>query len=82
MPRVARSAVQHALGAGGVSVLVISGDVLHQSPASPAGRSDVLIAKAIATPPAEQVTALAQRLNQATSVTLFCGAGVADARRR
>jgi pyruvate dehydrogenase (quinone) len=35
MPRVARSAVQHALGRGGVAVLAISGDVLHRSPASP-----------------------------------------------
>src|ERR1700753_1284490 len=36
MPRVARSAVRHSLGRGGVSVLVISGDVLHRTPASAA----------------------------------------------
>jgi pyruvate dehydrogenase (quinone) len=79
MPRVARSAVQHALGRGGVSVLAISGDVLHRSPATPTGRSDVLIAKATAGPPADQVRALAERLNQAGRVTLFCGAGVEGA---
>ena len=80
MPRVARSAVQHALGRGGVSVLAISGDLLHRSPAAPTGKSDVLVAKATAVPPAEQVRALAERLNQAGRVTLFCGAGVHGAR--
>jgi pyruvate dehydrogenase (quinone) len=79
MPRVARAAVQHALGRGEVSVLAISGDVLHRSPAAPTGKSDVLVAKATAVPPGEQVRALAERLNQAESVTLFCGAGVEGA---
>lgn len=51
MPRVARAAVQHALGRGGVSVLAISGDVLHRSAAAPTGKSDVLIAKATVVPP-------------------------------
>jgi pyruvate dehydrogenase (quinone) len=76
MPRVARSAVQHALGRGCVSVLAISGDVLHRSPATATGKSDVLVAKATSSPPRGQVRALAERLNQAETVTLFCGAGV------
>ena len=79
MPRVARAAVQHALGRGGVSVLAISGDVLHRSAAAPTGKSDVLIAKATVVPPGEQVRALAERLDQAETVTLFCGAGVEGA---
>jgi pyruvate dehydrogenase (quinone) len=79
MPRVARSAVQHALGRGGVSVLAISGDVLYHSPEAPTGRSDVLVTKATASPPTEQVRALAERLNHAASVTLFCGGGVEGA---
>ena len=79
MPRVARSAVQHSLGRQGVSVLVISGDVLHRAPASATGKTDLLIPRAIPTPPTEQVQALAERLNQADTVTLFCGAGVEGA---
>ncbi len=79
MPRVARSAVRHALGGRGVSVLAISGDVLHRSSASPTGRTDVLIAEATPTPAPDQVGALAQRLNEAETVTLFCGAGVQGA---
>jgi len=79
MPRVARSAVRHALARGDVSVLAISGDVLHRSPVDPTGTTDVLIAKAIANPPTEQVQALAERLNTAGTVALFCGAGVENA---
>ena len=79
MPRVARSAVRHSLGRGGVSVLVISGDVLHRTPASAAAKTDVLIPRAIPTPAPGQVQALAERLNQADTVTLFCGAGVEGA---
>jgi pyruvate dehydrogenase (quinone) len=79
MPRVARSAVQHALGGGGVAVLTISGDVLHQSQASPTGKSDALIPTATVTPTADRAQALAERLNEAKTVTLFCGAGVKDA---
>jgi len=76
MPRVARTAVQHALGREAVSVLVVSGDVLHRDPVHPTGKSAVTPATAVATPPSDQVQALAERLNAAQTVTLFCGAGV------
>jgi pyruvate dehydrogenase (quinone) len=79
MPRVARSAVQHALGRGGVAVLAISGDVLHRSPTSPTGTTDALTPRATVTPTPDRVRALADRLNEADTVTLFCGAGVKDA---
>src|ERR1700751_5001727 len=55
MPWVARSAVQHALGGGGVAVLAISGDVLHRSPASPTGKTDALTPRATVTPTADRV---------------------------
>jgi thiamine pyrophosphate-dependent acetolactate synthase large subunit-like protein len=35
MPRLARTAIQTALGRGGVSVLVLPGDVLHRPAAHP-----------------------------------------------
>jgi pyruvate dehydrogenase (quinone) len=79
MPRVARSAVQHALGRGGVAVLAISGDVLHRSPPNATGKTDALTPMATVTPTADRVRALAERLNEADTVTLFCGAGVKDA---
>jgi pyruvate dehydrogenase (quinone) len=79
MPRVARIAAQHALGAGAVSVLVISGDVLHRTATQPTGSSYVSRPKATIVPAREQVTALAESLNAAATVTLFCGAGVEGA---
>ena len=79
MPRVARIAAQHALGAGGVSVLVISGDVLHRAAPQPTGSSYVSRPRATITPAREQVEVLAERLNAAATVTLFCGAGVEGA---
>jgi pyruvate dehydrogenase (quinone) len=79
MPRVARTAVAHALGRGGVSVLAISGDVLQRRAAQPTGASQVLSSTAHVSPAPEQVRALADHLNAAATVALFCGAGVQDA---
>src|SRR6201991_224268 len=72
MPRLARTAVQHALGREAVSVLVVSGDVLHRDPVHPTGQSAVVPATAVATPSSAQVDALAEKLNAAGKVTLFC----------
>jgi len=79
MPRLARSAVQHSRGLGGVSVLVVSGDVFHRRAASPTGESAPAPRSGAVVPSDEQVRALAERLDAAETVTLFCGAGVAGA---
>ncbi|MQY04786.1 pyruvate dehydrogenase [Actinomadura macrotermitis] len=79
MPRVVRTAVQHAVGGGGVAVVVLPGDVAQQDVAEPAGEHDLLTRFGTVRPPAEQVDQLARALNEAKTVTLFCGAGVRDA---
>lgn len=79
LPRLARVAIQHALGRGGVGVLVLPGDVLHLPPAHVTGQSAPLAAKGTVHPRDEQVRALAERLDTAETVTLFCGAGVRGA---
>jgi pyruvate dehydrogenase (quinone) len=79
MPRLARTAVQHALGRRGVSVLAIPGDVLHRAAVNRTGESSLPTVTATVIPAAEQVAALAERLNAAETVTLFCGAGTEDA---
>src|SRR6478736_4875733 len=63
MPRVARTAVQHALGRGGVAVLAISGDVLQRAATHTTGEGAATPATALATPVPDQVRALAERLN-------------------
>jgi pyruvate dehydrogenase (quinone) len=79
MPRLARSAIQHALGRRDVAVLTVSGDVLQRDAAHPTGASAFVPATAVASPPPEQAQALADRLDAARTVALFCGAGVAGA---
>ena len=79
MPRLARVAIQHAVGRGGVAVLVMPGDVLHRGAEHPTGESAPVTARGTLVPPADQVRALADRLNAASTVTLFCGAGVRGA---
>lgn len=80
MPRMQRIAQQHALGLGGVAVLVLPGDVAGMDAAHPTGHSDIVAATARKVPASEQVQALAQKIDDARSVTLFCGAGVREAR--
>jgi pyruvate dehydrogenase (quinone) len=79
MPRLARIAIQTALGRGGVSVLVLPGDVVQMSTAHPTGPSAPPVRRGAVVPPDDQVRALAERLDAADTVTLFCGAGVAGA---
>ncbi|MGH3764094.1 MAG: pyruvate dehydrogenase [Pseudonocardiaceae bacterium] len=79
MPRLARIAIQTALGRGGVGVLVLPGDVLHRPAAHPTGQGALTWQRGAVLPGEEQVRALAERLNNADTVTLFCGAGVVGA---
>ncbi|MFD0277010.1 pyruvate dehydrogenase [Kitasatospora sp. NPDC127111] len=79
LPRLLRIAIQHALGAHGVSVLAFPGDVAALPAAGPTGTSHFLTEQAVAAPPWSQVQALARALNEARRVALFCGAGVRGA---
>ena len=79
MPRVLRIAMQRALGHGGVSVLVVPGD-LAAAPATVAtGTGSPVVAAGRVTPAASQVRELADRLNAARKVMVFAGAGVRGA---
>jgi pyruvate dehydrogenase (quinone) len=71
--------MQQAIGHGGVSILVVPGDLLHRAAEHPTGESAPVTGRGIVVPPDDQVRALADRLNAAERVTLFCGAGVQGA---
>ena len=79
MPRLARIAIQHAVGRGGVAVLVTPGDVLHRAAEHPTGESAPVTVRGAVVPADDQVRELADCLNAARTVTLFCGAGVQGA---
>ena len=79
MPRLARIAIQHALGTPGVAVLVLPGDIAGQKAAGPADTTPVTAGRATAWPGEDDVRELARRINEADTVALFCGAGVRHA---
>ncbi|GHC73602.1 pyruvate dehydrogenase [Nocardiopsis terrae] len=79
MPRLARIAVQHALGTPGVAVLVLPGDVAGRAASGPADTTPVTAGRATAWPSEDDVRELARRINEADTVSLFCGAGVRGA---
>ncbi|AEW92477.1 MULTISPECIES: pyruvate dehydrogenase [Streptomycetaceae] len=79
MPRVLRIALQRAIGHQGVSVVVLPGDLAHAESGYPTGTSDLVTGLGRVLPPEDQVTALARKLDEAATVTLFCGAGVRGA---
>lgn len=81
MPRMLRIAIQHALGKRSVSVLVLPGDVASLTTTNPTGEGSFAIERATLTPKPSQVQALADKLNAAPTVTLFCGSGVRGAHR-
>src|SRR5262245_28801161 len=79
MPRLGRVAIQHAIGRGGVSVLVVPGDVLGRPAEHPTGTSRPVTVRGTLVPAESQARELADRLNSARTVMLFCGAGVRSA---
>jgi pyruvate dehydrogenase (quinone) len=79
MPRLLRVAIQEALGRRGVSVLVVPGDVADLEAAHPTGGSTLCVERGRVVPPAAAVRQLADAIDAADTVALFCGAGVRDA---
>ena len=81
LPYVLENAIRAAVGQRGVAVVVIPGDVaLRQAPKRDISPKAGLLPRApIVTPAAAELDALANLLNEAESVTLFCGRGCAGA---
>ena len=80
LPRLARIAIQHAVGLRGAAVLVLPGDVVGADAVTETGTSAPAVPRSASVPPADVLTDLARRLNDAETVTLFGGIGCADAR--
>ena len=80
--RVLHNAVQSTLSGGGVSVLVVPGDVFSADAAEETTLASSYARganKRVFPDPAE-AAALVQAINEANTVTLFCGYGARDAR--
>lgn len=79
MPRLLAIAIQTALTRRGVSVLIVPGDVALQKASVTAIPTDLHQAKPIVVPNAEEIQKVAALLNSAKKVTIFGGAGCANA---
>ena len=81
LPYVLENAVRAAVGLGGVAVVVIPGDVaLRPAPARALStRTGLLPPRPVVQPAPDELRALADLLNDAQRVTLFCGRGCAGA---
>jgi pyruvate dehydrogenase (quinone) len=79
MPHALRVAIQAALGKRGVAVVVLPGDLAAAESAGPTVPTALVSEPSPVKPATEQVQVLADALNRARTVTLFCGAGCRDA---
>jgi len=79
MPHNLRVAIQTAVGKRGVSVVVLPGDLAAEESGGPTVPTAMVTSPSPVRPAAEQVQALADAINAARTVTLFCGAGCAGA---
>ena len=80
-PRVLQTAMQHAIARRGVSVVVLPGDVAGMDVPSDVFANGAFDAVPVVRPADADLARLAELLNTARTVTLFCGIGSAGAHR-
>lgn len=81
--RVIHHAIQSTMAGNGVSVAVIPGDIAKEEASNGKFvRSRISAGRPVVFPDAAEAAQLVQAINEAETVTLFCGAGVAHAREQ
>lgn len=81
--RVLHNAIQSTMAGNGVSVIVIPGDVSEEEATDDTFvNSKIATGRQIVFPDPAEAADLVQAINDADSVTLFCGEGVRDAREQ
>ncbi|MCE4944201.1 pyruvate dehydrogenase [Streptomyces noursei] len=79
MPRVVQTAIQHAVGQGGVAVVSLPGDVAAEAAPERAVEHALVTSRPSVRPGDDEIDALARMVDEAAKVTLFCGSGTAGA---
>ncbi|MFB6568486.1 pyruvate dehydrogenase [Streptomyces noursei] len=79
MPRVVQTAIQHAVGQGGVAVVSLPGDVAAEAAPERAVEHALVTSRPSVRPGDDEIDALARMVDGAAKVTLFCGSGTAGA---
>ncbi|NDZ82897.1 MULTISPECIES: pyruvate dehydrogenase [unclassified Streptomyces] len=79
MPRLLQTAIQHAIGQSGVSVVTLPGDIAGAQAPDRTGESALVTSRPSVRPGEAEIEKLARLIDEADRVTLFCGAGTAGA---
>ncbi|MCP3820814.1 pyruvate dehydrogenase [Streptomyces sp. A3M-1-3] len=79
MPRLLQTAVQHAVGRSGVSVVTLPGDIAAQAVPDKAVEHALVTSRPTVRPGDTEIDKLVRMIDQADRVTLFCGSGTAGA---
>ncbi|MFI1257642.1 pyruvate dehydrogenase [Streptomyces netropsis] len=79
MPRVLQTAVQNAIGQGGVSVIALPGDIAGRQAPERSIEHALVTTRPTVRPGDTEIDALARMVDEAGKVTLFCGSGTAGA---
>ncbi|MGW0736079.1 pyruvate dehydrogenase [Streptomyces sp. NPDC002851] len=79
MPRLLQTAIQHAVGQGGVSVVSLPGDIAAQAAPERAAEHALVTSRPTVRPGDAELDKLVTMIDEAEKVTLFCGSGTAGA---
>ncbi|MFI0976711.1 pyruvate dehydrogenase [Streptomyces sp. NPDC021093] len=79
MPRVVQSAIQHAVGRGGVGVVSLPGDVAGEPVADEPSEQALVTSRPTVRPGEADLARLTALIDDAEKITLFCGSGTAGA---
>ncbi|MGI5403625.1 pyruvate dehydrogenase [Streptomyces sp. CA-135486] len=79
MPRLLQSAIQHAIGQGGVSVVALPGDIASRSAPEKSIEHALVTSRPTVRPGDAEIDKLVRMIDEADRVTLFCGSGTAGA---
>ncbi|MEU3123483.1 pyruvate dehydrogenase [Streptomyces sp. SID8385] len=79
MPRLLQTAIQNAIGQGGVSVVTLPGDIADKPAPEKSIESALVTERPSVRPGESEIVKLVEMIDQAEKVTLFCGSGTAGA---
>ncbi|MGW5662787.1 pyruvate dehydrogenase [Streptomyces sp. NPDC003758] len=79
MPRLLQTAIQHAIGRSGVSVVSLPGDIAAQPAPDRSAETALVTSRPSVRPGDAEIDRLVAMIDEAEKVTLFCGSGTRGA---
>ncbi|UXY30738.1 pyruvate dehydrogenase [Streptomyces sp. HUAS TT20] len=79
MPRLLQTAIQHAVGRRGVSVVSLPGDIADEPAPEKSAETALVTSRPTVRPGDAEIDRLVEMIDRAERVTLFCGSGTAGA---